>query len=438
MEKSVLLDKLTNLPNNKQSKPKTSLSSGSTHILSTPQHSRKFFCHDTLSEPNTLKQIVIKRQAEGQELVDLLKATVPKKNANATTYRKEQKGPVHQKGVEDAFKQLSKAGITFTSRESKKKNIDLDAANPAFQGTFTYYGKAAKYDNRGDITKIRMRIRYYIEGQSDKETGQAFDVKRSSKTDQAGYVELKIKNPRSSEEGYVDKYRIIVPDPLIYKLINLDPNSDRFDHDINELRENILKLSIENKPLNKSDTVNAMIETIKALAIQDTGFIKPHLAITYARDGYSLKEDYPIDIYKKKGLLGRINPLSSNMKVEKRTKEIEYQLTVDRYISAHKPLLPTSENQPMPITEHFNPEQKTEVYRYPKEIRVMEFKQPKPMADFPEKKQSETHKTLSANLVGLLENKRAWGSPETQTGKYGTFRAHLNGAFTPPVLKKYN
>lgn len=395
-----------------------------------------FFCHDALNDPNTLKQIYIKRPKAGQQLVKNLKNTLPPGSASATAYRKEQKGPVWQRDADEAFKSLSDHNITFESRESKKYKDEKSESNPDFKGTFTYYGKAAKFYNSGDTTKIRMRIRYYIQGMSDGGTGEAVAVQRSKITRDVGYVELKIKNPRGGEEGYVDKYRMTVPDPLVYRLINLNAESENFEDDVSYLRKNILALNTDARPLNRPETVNAMLDTIRELVQQDKGFVKPHLAITYAREGYSLKEHYPMSSYSKKGFFACLNPCSSKFVIEQITREIEYQLTVDRNISAHKPLLPVSENDPMPITEHFESNNNTQVCRYPSDIRVMEFKQPKPMADLSRTSQSETQRKLFQYLVDLLKSKRAWGSFEVQTGKYGTFRAHLQNVCSNQVLER--
>lgn len=389
---------------------------------------------DIKTRPNALKQIRIPRPVDGARLVAQLKSAATE--GSVTEYRREQKAPVSRQQFETVLNALSREGITFEPREVKASKCEEQADPLRFRGTLTYYGKAAVFNNHDDRTKIRMRIRYYVEGTTDAQTGKVSTVKRAKITGTVGFVELKIKNPRPGESGFVDKYRMILPDRLVYQLINLDPKSETFNADVERLQSRILALNSPENERNKPHRVKAMMAVISQLAKRDAAFVKPHLVITYARDGYAFKENYHIAEYQPKKGLGCFNCLGSAREAVPKIQPIEYQLTVDRNISAHLPLLPLREDAPVPVAAHFNPQNKTELLRYPEEIRVLEFKQPKPMALLPTSLQSQVQQKFSSTLIHSLKMHRTWGDFATQTGKYGTFRAHLKGTFEPPVLER--
>ena len=99
---------------------------------------------------------------------------------------------------------LKSQNIEFKLRENKAQSVPVfqqQTAVESFSGTLTYYGKAATFNNHLDTTKIRMRVRYYIEGVADPESGEKFDVQRARKTAETGFIELKIKNPISGESS---------------------------------------------------------------------------------------------------------------------------------------------------------------------------------------------------------------------------------------------
>lgn len=390
---------------------------------------------DAITKPEALAQIPIRRPVDGARLVASLKAAATQ--GSVTEYRREQKAPVSVAQFQAILDALAAQGIVFRPRESAKTSgSTCSDQSPTFSGTLTYYGNAATFNNHDDKTKIRMRIRYYIEGNTDSSTGEIQNVRRSKITEKLGFVELKVKNPRPGESGFVDKYRMMLPDKLVYQLIHLDPTADAFATDIATLRQQILALNSAEKVLNKPERVHAMLNAIAALAKRDPRFLKPHLVVSYARDGYAFQENYPITVRKKKSGLKKLNCLGSTSTLKQVMQPIEYQLTVDRNISAHLPLMPQHAEDPMPVAAHFDPRHKTEILRYPENIRVLEFKQPKPMALLPKPAQSAVQQHFSGVLLHALKTHRAWGDFATQTGKYGTFRAHLKGTFEPPILEK--
>ena len=105
--------------------------------------------------------------------------------------------------------------------------------------------------------------------------------------------------------------------------------------------------------------------------------------------------------------------------------DIEYQFTIDRNVRAHYPLLPVPGATRMPVAEHFDAINKTELMRYPTEARVVEFKEPIVVAALPEKERSSTHNTLIKDLVDRMQAQIMWGDYDENVGKYGNFRSRL-------------
>ena len=79
----------------------------------------------------------------------------------------------------------------------------------------------------------------------------------------------------------------------------------------------------------------------------------------------------------------------------------------------------------MPIVEHFDVSNHTELMRYPAEARVIEFKEPLVVAELPRKDRSDDHNTLIRVLVEKMESLIMWGDYDANIGKYGNLRSRL-------------
>lgn len=382
-----------------------------------------------ITDKRALQQLIIRRSGEGIQLVSALKSCAEK--ASVTDCRQEQKAPLKIQKFNGIMRNLAAQGIAFKLREDHQETANTEQTQgKKFQGTLTYYGCAATFNNHLSKTKIRMRVRFYINGTINSQTNQMEQVRRSTQTATGGFVEIKIKNPRASDTGFVDKYRLTLPDRLISKLINLDPKSIHFDQEMNHLKNQVLSLNNERCTNNQLRTytndhkkIELVFATIQNLAKRHEGFIKPHLAISYARTGYKYNENYPLPLRKPH------KPSWRSSFTPRTTAPIQYQMTVDKNITAHLPLLPLNSQSPMPVVEHFDPKYETALYHYPQDICVVEFKTPKPMALYPRAAQSKTHQMINSILIQSMREHLAWGTFETQTGKYGTIRAQLLQTF---------
>src|SRR5262245_17046956 len=132
-----------------------------------------------------LQSLKIKGSTQGIAIVNQLKAT--EDAASVTDCRRERKAPVSAATMNDMFERLRSKGVEFTSRERGLQEGRTNA-------TLTFYGNSATFYNHQETTKIRMRVRYYVDYARDAE-GVISDVKRSKKTATEGFLELKVKTP---------------------------------------------------------------------------------------------------------------------------------------------------------------------------------------------------------------------------------------------------
>ena len=387
------------------------------------------FVKDTSARDNhrVMKRHVINRPNEGVALVRALKVT--EKGDSVTDCRRERKSVIPEAKWQKVIEDLKGFGVELQARD-----------NPIAAGrtgaTLTYYGTSAVFLNHQVKTKIRMRIRYYVDYVRAGNEAPT-DVHRSDKTLHEGFLEIKIKTPRASEENFVDKYRLVVPDDLIAKLVNLDPHSEQFEAQLREFCEAVKGSGADSGAMvNDPELVDVMCSVIKTLAKKSAAFIKPSLVITYERTGKMLREkDYPVPSGTRDETRAKHWPLrllSSHKKGRSvRPKDIEYQFTVDRRVRAHFPLLPTAGSTSMPVEAHFDSRLGTEIARYPDDVCVVEFKEPKEVAALNRDQRSATHNVLVDVLVRSMKDDIQWGDFDEQVGKYGNFRRRIVGEHQP-------
>jgi len=369
----------------------------------------------------------------GVALVRRLKAT--ESLASVTDCRRERKAPVPASTLEEMLASLEEQGVGLKAREGG----GAGRAN----ATLTYYGAAAAFENHQENTKIRMRIRYYVDYARDG-SGAITDVRRAAKTSTSGYLELKVKTPRAGEENFVDKYRVVAPDWLVARLVHLDPDAEGFAAELGGLRDELRGvLDDGGAPKNDARRVEAMFSVIELLAKKDRRFLRPGLAISYERAGYTHDEKgYSLDTKRKarsalsvararfaRCFRGEVAPRAEDRR------DVQYQLTVDKEVRAHYPLLPAPGERAMPVAEHFDPARGTEVARYPRVVRVVELKEPKIVASRPRDLRSATHNALNDTVVEGMKRSIQWGDFDAQTGKYGSFRGRIHQAHDPRTIK---
>lgn len=423
-----------------------------------------------LKDPREMRKLILGQSRVGLDIVQALQSsTASKKKVDVTGKRRERKSVLPQNVWGEVQQQLKDEGIELVNREKG------GAAEGRTRATLTYYGTSAMFYNHQVKTKIRMRIRYYLSyvRQAD---GEITDVQREGATQTNGFLELKVKSPRAFEENSVDKYRLLVPDALISKLVNLDATQDTF---LNELE--LVKEEIQSQNPEKKTLIETMFGILGKLAQRKSAFIRPSLVISYERSAYKyVEKDYPIPVKETNSKKRSRSQVQSSKKTSKklprlakvfpwrrrknRTQpvdnkpdgsetsiteghhdevasltshttadtdasvehhDIEYQFTIDRNVRAHYPLLPLAGAVHMPIAEHFDVANRTELMSYPTQARVIEFKEPLVVAELPNKDRSDDHNTLINVLVSKMESLIMWGDYDENIGKYGNLRSRL-------------
>ncbi len=318
---------------------------------------------------------------------------IAKKGLNTdstTSCRKEQKSVIHKSLFPLLVKKLDDKSIKLHSRDnhpSGGRNI-----------TLTFYGKKAVFENDGVKTKIRFRIRFYLQrieshnSQSDSSTKEIDDdlfdeisgtisnkkILRSIITDKLGFIEIKIKNPSASEVNGVIKLRMLLNDNLINKLISEDFSE-----------EDLLKFS---HPKNKASEASAIINIIRELSKIDPQFSSPQFGISYERDTFQIRDNF----YEEEG------------------HKVDYQMTLDSKIEYHKPKLPLSN-----IEDYLD--SKSEI-SYPLDSKAFEFKDPYPIAGRDRSGMSPLHRVLLETFVDETQSeKNMFPGMKKNKGKAGHY-----------------
>ncbi|MEO7162238.1 MAG: hypothetical protein ABI041_04915, partial [Bdellovibrionia bacterium] len=232
----------------------------------------------------------------GKEIIQQLKSTDGA--SNTTSQRKEHKSVISYSTLEEI---MSRVGVEESiSRpiqvadghilEFKKRDVQK---KDGFQnGTFTIYGRAAVFQNDGNLkTKIRLRVRIYLDVSEDFSK-----VERSGEMDDRVYLEIKIKNPTPAEKGGSNKYRIKLHDQDALKLFYADPHSVQFETLLEEIKSSAVALGNAQVKVDQVFDVIKRISQLRAKGV-DVGreFLKPLEITTYVRESYSFTEkDYRV------------------------------------------------------------------------------------------------------------------------------------------------
>ncbi|CAB9524537.1 expressed unknown protein [Seminavis robusta] len=434
------------------------------------------------TNPGDMGKLIIAESRVGLGFVQALQAatqTKQKKTNDITGKRRERKSVIPQDTWTQVQQKLQDQGIQLVSREKG------GVGEGRTKATLTYYGTSAVFYNHQVKTKIRMRIRYYL-SYIRKEDGSIVDVQREGATKNKGFLELKVKSPRAFEENSVDKYRVLVPDSLIAQLVNLESTEPNFLQSLEVIKEAIkdedtadqadvidtmfavmgklakrkpsfirpsLVVSYERsafkfieqdypipvftKPNKKRNLSEVRSSKRRATKLPKLSSIlhwnkkrtsndkmessSTHAASESSTDGH--EEEYKA--LKKEGLMFRPTKEAADNNINHELHDIEYQFTVDRNVRAHYPLLPIAGADRMPIAEHFDVSNQTELMKYPSDSRVVEFKEPLAVATLPKKDRSCTHEILIQVLVQRMQSEIQFGDYDDNVGKYGNFRRRL-------------
>lgn len=320
-------------------------------------------------------------------------------------------------------------GIVFKNRDEVAKDGGINL-------TFTFYGKGAKFENHGVSTKVRMRARFYLVAipeirNAAGEIVRAFKVIRSPITNHKGFLEIKIKNPSPQEENSVNKYRLVIADEDMIALFHANSRDASFPQIIEDLKAKAKSITFEGKKgaIAKNDPklVDEFFAQLSKLATKDPAFLSPQFAISYERSGLSLEEqDYPVPIRKEVKKSFHWPFSKKKFKEEISKKRIEYQMTIDKNVNLHTPIIPSelpialSDPKEDWIAKHLYPESGTFNARYPANAMVLEFKDPAPVAYFPSRKRSATHNVLYQEIIAKMKSD-IMANFEVTRGKAGHF-----------------
>jgi hypothetical protein len=373
----------------------------------------------------------------GQSIIQKLKESSEEKNN--TTERVEQKAVLTQEQLAVMMDTLRrghpKGGvppIEFTPR-------DYPAEPGMLNGTFTIYGRAAAFKNFGNIkTKIRIRIRTYLNVSSDFKV-----VERTKKMSDKAFLEIKIKNPTASEKNGSHKYRMLLLDRDVLKLLRANPEDEDFDQVLAEIKQGALDQK------NDVRKVNAMLEVIRTLATlkgQEVGagnvgreFIKAQYATSYSREslsftekGYLFSENRRPPPFKRRQIFRRIQEHFKPRpdEIVKAPIDVEYQLTIDNRVIGFIPVL-KAEDETLRVDRYFNGEYQGPIARYPAETRTVEMKLPAKLAALRKSFRSKTHKFIQKEFIDRMESGIVQGF-HFNGGKSG----HISSAFHLALERK--
>jgi hypothetical protein len=329
-------------------------------------------------DPEMAKPILIPIPI-GLSIVDQLSQSDSEKNN--TSERVEYKSVISDQTLNSIMQNLKTGDASQEIDPIEFRLRDAPQEKNKLNGTFTIYGRAAAFQNRGDITtKIRLRIRTYLVLSPDYS-----EIERAKTTKKVAFLEIKIKNPTFREKDGSHKYRIKLSDQSILKLFRANPNEPHFSKVLDEIRKDALQLK------NEPRKIEAILKVVELLSHYGEDFIKPQYITTYIRESYEFEEkDYPIPTLTKK------------KKLKTKPTSIEYQLTIDRNVIGFMPsILPT--DQEINVQRYFDPDYSGLRHEYPAHTRVVELKLPLLVNSLRPPYRSKLHRYIQRELVDSME-----------------------------------
>ncbi|MCB9228446.1 MAG: hypothetical protein H6618_02455 [Deltaproteobacteria bacterium] len=342
---------------------------------------------------------------------------------NTTNNRREKKSVLRQESwnsIQNFLKEQS--GIHFVSREHEDPG--------KIRATVTFYGLSARFFNHGIMTKLRMRVRFYMTYQQSP-SGEISAIMRSEASRTSGILELKIKNPSPSEEHSVHKYRISVPDALLIRLFSVRPGSRNAEKLFSEILE-----ESEKKKLNPPGQDKMLLDTIHFLAKRNPAFLKPLWVISYNRKALAFDEkQYPLAVTHKKeksGLFSRFFKKTRPVPPDQKFLSVQYQITMDENVRFHRPVW-HKKSDFIPLDIYFRNDSGTAFAAYPKDSVTVEFKVPAPVAWYGRKDRSRIHNILHDRLLIPMKDQIIQGF-SMERGKAGHLNTWLKEAESCPEI----
>jgi hypothetical protein len=384
------------------------------------------------------QEIRIESTQFGKNIVQQLRT--PDEESNTTSQRKEHKSVISSESLNEILSHLGILDgkghpvavsdgsiLQFKKRDSQKRKGFLN-------GTFTIYGKAAVFANDGNLkTKIRLRARIYLD------VSKGFtSSSRSEEMKDWVYLEIKIKNPTPQEKGGSNKYRMKVYDADALKLLFADPHGPSFDEVLSGVKTSAL--SLDNDPA-KVDQFLDVIKKISQLTVKGINigrdFIKPLEITSYIRESYSFKEaEYPVpaEVVKVQNKVVKFvqsKIMQKRPKIQNESKEIEYQITIDRRVRGFLPKM-TSSDEFIDISRYADSNAGERAATYPENSVAIEFKEPVVVATLPFHFKSPIHQFLTTELTHKMIKSILPGYP-VDRGKAGNLSRGLNRWVAPQL-----
>jgi hypothetical protein len=360
-------------------------------------------CLASLDLDNKLSKSIPLPIPMGLSIVEELRRSDSSKNV--TSQRIEQKSVISEEVLNSILESLKQGDRSREVSPLHFQARDQSALPGMLNGTFTVYGRAASFRNRGNInTKIRLRARAYLDVSPDLTS-----IHRSKITQDRVFLELKIKNPSHLEKSGVHKYRILLLDEDALRLFSLNPRDSDFQTNLLSIRDHAIALN------GKSRKVQAMFNVIQTLAqLRDQNhhdqtfgekFIQPQFITFYTRSSYTFtEENYPLPVFRENHFLNHLKCLSPacGTSVKFVPQKVEYQLTIDDHITGFTPDFRPHDSI-IDVHRYFQPNYSGTLVHYPASARAVELKQPAAVANLRDTFRSPTHQFIQRELSDQMK-----------------------------------
>ena len=358
----------------------------------------------------------------GRKILKILRQS--DQEQDTTSYRKEFKSVIDHSLTEKLLHELAQKKVGnawFRYHKVNPKKIDVSRRDEVTDGvinkTFTIYGRNLFFMNLGAKTKLKLRVRFYIEQLQDG------TLQRSRTLSDQGFLEIKVKNPSLEHLSVTEKYRVKLPDAKLREFYLLSQKQN-YQESITSFFES-LKDPTGHK--NKNRKLEGLRHAISILAKIEPEFAKPKFATFYERASYKYVEK----VYYKNHLFRK--PFA---------KDVEYQVTIDSHVVG---MIPNEEfKRELDFNKYIQVFEKDIVFRYPSEANAIEVKIPSNICSIPAKQRSTVHRLFHQVLIDpILLKENIFPGFTVSRGKAGHFLNHvlenkISGVFdfTLPVKER--
>ena len=334
---------------------------------------------------------------EGKQLLKLFLPQLEQKNT--TAFRQEQKNVVSSSLILPLIEKIK-------APKTKDDRFFFKERNPSPKGkqnmTLTFYGKRAFFFNNTIKSNVKLRARFYLEGEHQEEK---LIITRSSKMPQEGFLELKFKNPGPDYLNISSKIRVKIKDNDLMALYHAAKTNGSFYQ---------IQQSVEqSNPSSHKQKIQTLFAMIKILYLKDPDFVSPMFAISYERFAYEfIEEDYT---FKKHSFSLR----------KKKLGPVSYQLTIDQNVTSYLPSLLNMTKYG--LSDYMISKIKDETsYHYPKNSNCVEIKKPMLIEQLKSKQKSKPHRWIEQYLVyPVMRHRQTVKGFKKSAGKLGHIRKQM-------------